>query len=82
MTERPLTRSQKAVLRMLAGDGHAYASHFPGGGWHWTNHSTTVRIAEALHKRGLVFKEKHRESKGGYRYTISPAGRDAYRQLS
>ena len=59
-----LGENQTHALRSFAEYGP-----YPGGGWIWSNHSTTVRLAESLVKHRLVEKTESQ-------YRITPAGRD------
>lgn len=38
------------------------------GGWAWENHSTTVRILDALVRKGLVAAEQRRNDRTGETY--------------
>jgi DNA-binding PadR family transcriptional regulator len=71
---RKLGERQGAVLRCLRDIGL-----YPGGGWYYANHSTTVAILDSLVKRGLVEREQHERRTGGLAtsYRITDAGREA-----
>lgn len=55
----PIGDTQRSVLRALAGrdEPRRFRRPYPGGGWVWDNHSTTVRILDRLVIRGLVRKD-------------------------
>jgi len=73
---KKLGTNQEAILRSLV----SYSSTtppcqapdrtYPGGGWCWDNHSTTVRLLDSLVRRGLVEKSDRDV------YRLTPAGRD------
>lgn len=50
VTTRPLGENQRSVLFAMS----RHNSYYRGGGWHWLDHSSTVRILDTLVKRGLV----------------------------
>lgn len=74
---RKLGKTQAIVLEILQTRTPVY--EIGGGGWTWSNASTTARILDGLVKRGLVANEKIQGQ--GYslehwgRYTITEAGR-------
>jgi hypothetical protein len=69
---RPLGGNQKSILRSLVYDYMPGSSDrpYPGGGWVWDNHSTTVRLLESLVRRGLVMKDNCDQ------YRLTAEGRD------
>lgn len=71
---KDLGANQRGVLDSLRDHGQ-----YPGGGWVWGNHSTTVKILDSLVKRGLVATDAVTPSRGDVftRYTLSPEVRAA-----
>jgi hypothetical protein len=72
MAERPLGNTQLSVLRALA--QHNGGVWYAGCGWLWDNYSGTMRIMEALTKRGLATRTEQGRQ---VRFTITEAGRAA-----
>jgi DNA-binding PadR family transcriptional regulator len=70
---QPLGDSQINVLRALEDSGV-----YPGR-WTWHNHSTALRILEALLRRGYVETYESTGREPVTHYQITDAGRAAYR---
>lgn len=60
-----LTENQWFVMNALT--RHGRFSRYDGG-WVWDNYSTTVRMLDALVKRGLVAVEQRRSDRTGETY--------------
>jgi len=61
---RPLGKTQQSVLESVR-ERRGWSE---GCGWVWGNYSTTVRVLEALVRRGLVVKTEE-TSRHGHKYT-------------
>lgn len=74
---RPLGKNQRWCLYAMTSYGRGPERGYPGGGWVWGNHSTTIRLLESLVKRGLVERYEYLPHDPALRQTLGL--RTAYR---
>jgi hypothetical protein len=77
-TSKPLGSNQMALLRFMANTARKDGMNsrfYPGCGWIWENRSTTIRLLEALERRGYVARTPRGDH--GIEFHITDDGRTA-----